>query len=121
VHLTSPLPFCLYVFSIPERVVHARGTGVHGHFELYSSLSHLTTAAIFQDPSVKTPMFVRFSTVLGSRGSMDTARDIRGFACKFYTSEGNWDIVANNIPVFFIQVRNRLVDARSSKERPRAC
>lgn len=84
-------------------MVHARGAGAHGYFQVYSSQAHLTKAALFQDPSVKTPVFVRFSTVLGSRGSLDTARDVRGFATKFYTSEGNWDLVANNIPVFFIQ------------------
>ena len=88
---------------IPERVVHARGFGAHGMFELYESMAEYTAAAFLQDPAVKTPVFVRFSTVAGSRGSADTARDVRGFAVKFYTSNGNYDIVGNNIPVFFIQ------------------
>ena len=88
---------------IPERVVHARGAAAHGHFELYKSLDHLTTAQVLTDTSLKTPVFVRFSTVAGSRGSADTARDVRGFAVKMYTPEGNWDLVGNNIPVFFIQ------------------
>ncbi len=88
---------------IPERVVHARGAGAHGFFELTESLSQYTTAKVLTDTSQKTPVFVRFSTVAGSRGSADTARDVRGFAVRFYTSEGNWDIVGNNIPVFFIQ------------------
>jgi len=88
---------------IPERVVHARGTGAHGYFQVYESLKDITCAKIFQDPKAKTPTFVRFSTVLGSRGSGDTARDVRGFATKFYTEDGNWDLVGNNIPVFFIQ------------------
>lgn len=88
---------------IPERVVHARGAGAHGYFELYESLAEYTTASVLTDTSKKTPVFVRFSTVAGSRGSVDTARDVRGFAVKFYTDEGNWDIVGNNIPVFFIQ------------------
>jgi len=88
---------------IPERIVHARGTGAHGEFQLYESMKEYTKAGFLQDPSVKTPIFVRFSTVAGFRGSADTVRDIRGFAIKFYTQEGNYDIVANNIPVFFIQ------------------
>ena len=89
---------------IPERVVHARGAGAHGVFQVYDdSLSRYTTAKVLTDPSIETPVFVRFSTVAGSRGSADTARDVRGFAVKMYTSEGNWDLVGNNIPVFFIQ------------------
>jgi catalase len=88
---------------IPERVVHARGSGAHGVFELYEPMTEYTSAGFLQDPAVKTPVFVRFSTVAGSRGSLDTARDVRGFAVKFYTQEGNFDIVGNNIPVFFIQ------------------
>jgi catalase len=88
---------------IPERVVHARGAGAHGYFQVYESLAEYTCAQALQDPSVKTPVFVRFSTVVGSRGSADTARDVRGFAVKLYTQEGNWDLVGNNIPVFFIQ------------------
>ncbi|GAC1595321.1 MAG: catalase HPII [Candidatus Velthaea sp.] len=88
---------------IPERVVHARGTGAHGYFQVYESMASITRAAFLQDPAVKTPVFARFSTVGGSRGSADTARDVRGFAVKFYTSEGNYDLVGNNMPVFFIQ------------------
>lgn len=88
---------------IPERVVHARGFGAHGFFQVYKPLTELTKAKFLQDPSVKTPVFVRFSTVVGSRGSADTVRDVRGFATKFYTEEGNYDLVGNNIPVFFIQ------------------
>ena len=88
---------------IPERVVHARGSAAHGYFQVYKSLAPLTRAAFLQDPSVKTPVFVRFSTVVGSRGSSDLARDARGFAVKFYTQEGNYDLVGNNMPVFFIQ------------------
>ncbi|SIT77120.1 catalase [Pontibacter indicus] len=90
--------------SIPERVVHARGSGAHGYFQPYdSSLKEFTKAKFLTDPTKKTPVFVRFSTVAGSRGSADTVRDARGFATKFYTEEGNYDLVANNIPVFFIQ------------------
>ena len=89
--------------SIPERVVHARGAAAHGLFQLYESLAPFTKAKFLQDPSVTTPVFVRFSTVVGSRGSADLARDVRGFAVKFYTDEGNFDLVGNNIPVFFIQ------------------
>jgi catalase len=88
---------------IPERVVHARGSAAHGYFQVYEPMSQYTKAAFLQDPSLKTPVFVRFSTVAGSRGSTDLARDVRGFAVKFYTQEGNFDIVGNNIPVFFIQ------------------
>lgn len=88
---------------IPERIVHARGAAAHGYFQLYESLEDLTIAKVLTDTSVQTPVFVRFSTVAGSRGSADTARDVRGFAVKLYTAEGNWDIVGNNIPVFFIQ------------------
>jgi len=88
---------------IPERVVHARGSAAHGYFQVYESLAELTKAEFLCHPSKKTPVFVRFSTVLGSRGSADTVRDVRGFATKFYTDEGNFDIVGNNIPVFFIQ------------------
>jgi catalase len=88
---------------IPERIVHARGSGAHGYFECYESLAHLTRASLFAEAGKRTPVFVRFSTVVGERGSTDTARDVRGFAVKFYTDEGNWDLVGNNIPVFFIQ------------------
>ncbi|QOY61661.1 catalase [Lysobacter sp. H21R4] len=88
---------------IPERVVHARGSGAHGIFECYEPLTKLTRAAPFQEAGKITPVFVRFSTVAGERGSKDTPRDVRGFAVKFYTDEGNWDLVGNNMPVFFIQ------------------
>ena len=88
---------------IPERIVHARGSGAHGYFECYAPLTDLTRASIFAEAGKRTPVFVRFSTVAGERGSTDTARDVRGFAVKFYTDEGNWDLVGNNIPVFFIQ------------------
>lgn len=88
---------------IPERVVHARGFGVHGYFENFKPLTEVTQAGLFQRGGEKTPVFVRFSTVVGSRGSPDLARDVRGFAVKFYTKEGNWDLVGNNMPVFFIQ------------------
>jgi len=88
---------------IPERVVHARGAAAHGVFELHESLEQYTTAGVLTDTSRVTPLFLRFSTVAGSRGSADTARDVRGFAVKMYTQEGNWDLVGNNIPVFFIQ------------------
>lgn len=88
---------------IPERVVHARGSAAHGYFESYDNYSDLTRAAPFADKGKRTPVFVRFSTVAGERGSADTVRDVRGFAVKFYTEEGNWDLVGNNMPVFFIQ------------------
>jgi catalase len=88
---------------IPERIVHARGSGAHGYFETYKSLKRHTKASLFAEAGKRTPVFVRFSTVVGERGSTDTARDVRGFAVKFYTDEGNWDLVGNNIPVFFIQ------------------
>ncbi len=88
---------------IPERIVHARGSAAHGYFEAYDALTKYTRAAPFAAAGKKTPVFVRFSTVAGERGSADTARDVRGFAVKFYTDEGNWDLVGNNMPVFFIQ------------------
>ncbi|CAG9200712.1 catalase II [Paraburkholderia sabiae] len=88
---------------IPERIVHARGSAAHGVFQVYESMAEYTKAAFLQDPSVQTPVYVRFSTVQGPRGSADTVRDVRGFATKFYTSEGNYDLVGNNMPVFFIQ------------------
>jgi catalase len=88
---------------IPERVVHARGSGAHGYFECYAPLTKYTHAALFAEAGKRTPVFVRFSTVAGERGSADTVRDVRGFAVKFYTDEGNFDLVGNNIPVFFIQ------------------
>ncbi|KIO33444.1 hypothetical protein M407DRAFT_233080 [Tulasnella calospora MUT 4182] len=88
---------------IPERVVHARGTGAHGYFKLHTPIPEVTYAPILNDTTLTTPTFVRFSTVQGFRGSADTVRDVRGFATRFYTQQGNWDIVANNNPVFFIQ------------------
>ena len=88
---------------IPERIVHARGTGVHGFFELTASLEKYTTAKILTELGEKTPVFTRISTVAGGAGSIDTPRDVRGFAVKFYTKQGNWDLVGNNVPVFFIQ------------------
>jgi len=88
---------------IPERVVHARGAAAHGYFQLTESLAEYTTAPVLTEVGAQTPLFTRFSTVAGSRGSADTARDVRGFAVRFYTQQGNWDIVGNNIPVFFIQ------------------
>ncbi len=88
---------------IPERIVHARGTGAHGFFELTESLEKYTTAKVLTEVGEQTPLFTRFSTVAGGAGSADTPRDVRGFAVKFYTKEGNWDLVGNNVPVFFIQ------------------
>ncbi|HUR32486.1 MAG TPA: catalase [Vicinamibacterales bacterium] len=88
---------------IPERIVHARGSAAHGYFECTTAVTELTRASLFAEVGKQTPVFVRFSTVLGERGSTDTARDVRGFAVKFYTDEGNWDLVGNNMPVFFIQ------------------
>lgn len=104
---------------IPERVVHARGFGAHGYFENYKSLSDITKADLFQRPGEKTPVFVRFSTVAGNKGSVDLARDVRGFATKFYTKEGNWDLVGNNIPVFFIQDGMKFPDlVHAAKDEP---
>lgn len=104
---------------IPERVVHARGYGAHGYFETYDSLADITCADIFQRKGEKTPVFLRFSTVAGSKGSMDLARDVRGFAVKFYTQQGNWDLVGNNIPVFFIQDAIKFPDLiHAAKEEP---
>ena len=88
---------------IPERVVHARGAAAFGKFTLFESAADVTYAAVLNDTSRETSVALRFSTVQGSRGSADTVRDVRGFALKFYTEEGNWDVVGNNIPVFFIQ------------------
>ena len=88
---------------IPERVVHARGVGAFGTFKVYESAEDVTYAKVLTDTSRTTSVFLRFSTVAGSRGSADTVRDVRGFAVKMYTEEGNWDIVGNDIPVFFIQ------------------
>ncbi|HCV71506.1 MAG TPA: catalase HPII, partial [Agrobacterium sp.] len=104
---------------IPERVVHARGYGAHGYFETYDSLAAHTKADLFQRAGEKTPAFVRFSTVAGNKGSADLARDVRGFAVKLYTREGNWDLVGNNIPVFFIQDAIKFPDLiHAAKQEP---
>ena len=104
---------------IPERVVHARGYGAHGYFETYKSLADITRADLFQRKGEKTEVFVRFSTVAGNQGSADLARDVRGFAVKFYTKEGNWDLVGNNIPVFFIQDAIKFPDLiHAAKQEP---
>jgi len=104
---------------IPERVVHARGYGAHGYFKNFASLAEITRADLFQRAGEKIPAFVRFSTVAGSKGSADLARDVRGFAVKLYTKEGNWDIVGNNIPVFFIQDAIKFPDmVHAAKEEP---
>lgn len=104
---------------IPERVVHARGYGAHGYFETYDSLAAYTKADVFQRAGEKTPAFVRFSTVAGNKGSADLARDVRGFAVKLYTNEGNWDLVGNNIPVFFIQDAIKFPDLiHAAKQEP---
>lgn len=104
---------------IPERVVHARGYGAHGYFETYESLAKYTKADLFQRPGEKTEAFVRFSTVAGNKGSADLARDVRGFAVKLYTQEGNWDLVGNNIPVFFIQDAIKFPDLiHAAKQEP---
>jgi catalase len=95
---------------IPERVVHAKGAGAHGYFQVYKSMAAYTSAKFLQDPKKKTPVFVRFSTVVGARGSADSARDPRGFAVKFYTEDGNYDLVGNNLPVFFIRDALRFPD-----------
>lgn len=104
---------------IPERVVHARGFGAHGYFENYESLSDITEADIFQRAGEQVPAFVRFSTVLGNKGSADLPRDVRGFAVKLYTKQGNWDLVGNNIPVFFIQDAIKFPDlVHAAKQEP---
>jgi catalase len=104
---------------IPERVVHARGYGAHGHFENYAPLTDITRADIFSETGLRTPVFVRFSTVAGNKGSGDLARDVRGFATKFYTRQGNWDLVGNNIPVFFIQDAIKFPDLiHAAKQEP---
>ena len=104
---------------IPERVVHARGYGAHGYFETYDSLAAYTKADLFQRKGERTPAFVRFSTVAGNKGSFDLARDVRGFAVKIYTKEGNWDLVGNNIPVFFIQDAIKFPDlVHAAKQEP---
>lgn len=104
---------------IPERVVHARGYGAHGYFETYDNYADLTCAELFQRKGEQTPVFARFSTVAGNMGSPDLARDVRGFAVKFYTKEGNWDLVGNNIPVFFIQDAMKFPDLiHAAKQEP---
>ncbi len=104
---------------IPERVVHARGFGAHGYFENYQPLTDITRADPFSEAGLRTPVFVRFSTVAGNKGSTDLARDVRGFATKFYTREGNWDLVGNNIPVFFIQDAIKFPDIiHAAKQEP---
>ncbi|HEX4396414.1 MAG TPA: catalase [Trebonia sp.] len=104
---------------IPERVVHARGFGAHGYFENYAPLTDITRADPFSEAGLRTPVFVRFSTVAGNKGSGDLARDVRGFAAKFYTREGNWDLVGNNIPVFFIQDAIKFPDViHAAKQEP---
>ena len=104
---------------IPERVVHARGMGAHGFFETYESLADITRADLFQRQGEKTEIFIRFSTVAGNKGSADLARDVRGFAVKFYTKEGNWDLVGNNIPIFFIQDAIKFPDLiHAAKQEP---
>ncbi|MFT8956900.1 MAG: catalase, partial [Gluconobacter oxydans] len=104
---------------IPERVVHARGYGAHGFFELTDSLADYTTASVLGKIGKRVPAFVRFSTVAGGRGSFDVARDVRGFAVKLYTEEGNWDLVGNNMPVFFIQDAIKFPDmVHAVKEEP---
>jgi catalase len=104
---------------IPERVVHARGFGVRGFFEPYAAAATLSKADLFQRAGERTPVFVRFSTVAGNKGSFDLARDVRGFAVKFYTQDGNWDLVGNNIPVFFIQDAIKFPDlAHAVKQQP---
>ncbi len=104
---------------IPERVVHARGAAAHGYFELTASLADVSNAAIFKNVGERTPLFTRFSTVAGNMGSADTARDVRGFAVKFYTKEGNWDLVGNNMPVFFIQDAIKFPDLiHAAKQEP---
>ncbi|KAF9976754.1 hypothetical protein BGZ73_007889 [Actinomortierella ambigua] len=105
---------------IPERVVHAKGAGAHGYFEVTSDIKHLTSAHFLQEIGRKTPVFVRFSTVGGEKGSSDTARDPRGFAVKFYTEEGNWDMVGNNTPVFFVRDPLKFPDfIHTQKRHPR--
>ncbi|MCQ8278387.1 catalase [Acetobacteraceae bacterium KSS8] len=104
---------------IPERVVHARGAAAHGFFELTESLAEFTRAEVLTKVGQRTPVFTRFSTVAGNQGSADTARDVRGFAVKFYTQQGNWDLVGNNIPVFFIQDSIKFPDLiHAAKQEP---
>src|ERR1700760_4093943 len=119
---TSPSREKIFHFDherIPERVVHARGYGAHGYFECYQPLADVTRADVFSEAGLRTPVFVRFSTVAGNEGSADLARDVRGFAVKLYTREGNWDLVGNNIPVFFIQDAIKFPDLiHAAKQEP---
>lgn len=101
---------------IPERVIHARGAGAFGTFKLLEGIPEFTNAGVLTDTSRTTPVFVRFSTVMGSRGSADTVRDVRGFAVKLYTEEGNWDMVGNDMPIFHIQGKP-VKDSRWSRSR----
>ena len=99
--------------------MHARGYGAHGYFENYEPLTDITRADPFSEAGLRTPVFVRFSTVAGNKGSTDLARDVRGFAVKLYTQEGNWDLVGNNIPVFFIQDAIKFPDLiHAAKQEP---
>jgi catalase len=122
--LLEDFPFREKIFHfdherIPERVVHARGYGAHGYFENYAPLTDITRADLFSEAGLRTPVFVRFSTVAGNEGSGDMVRDVRGFATKFYTREGNWDLVGNNIPVFFIQDAIKFPDLiHAAKQEP---
>ena len=102
---------------IPERVVHAKGAGAHGYFEVTNDITKYCKAKLFSEVGKKTPVFVRFSTVGGEKGSADTARDPRGFAIKFYTEEGNWDMVGNNTPVFFIRDPSKFPDFIHTQKR----
>lgn len=105
---------------IPERVVHAKGAGAHGYFEVTHDVSKFTKAKVFENIGKKTPIFIRFSTVAGERGAADTERDPRGFAIKFYTEEGNWDMTGNNTPVFFIRDPIKFPDfIHSQKKHPK--
>jgi catalase len=109
-------PIAATDFGVPERVVHAKGSGAHGFFEVTEDVSQYTKADLFQ-PGKRTPMFARFSTVAGEQGSPDTARDPRGFALKFYTEEGNYDLVGNNTPVFFVRDASKFQDFIHSQKR----
>src|SRR3546814_11480791 len=106
---------------IPERIVHARGSGAHGVFECTRAIPELTKASIFQKEGASCPVFVRFSTVAGGAGSVDTPRDVRGFAVKLYTETGTWDLVGNTIPVFFIQDAMKFPDRSEARRVGKAC
>jgi catalase len=102
---------------IPERVVHAKGSGAHGTFTVTGDVTRYTKAALFSEPGKKTDVFLRFSTVAGERGAADAERDVRGFAVKFYTEEGNWDLVGNNTPVFFVRDAYKFPDFIHTQKR----